>query len=286
MQYYVYNPHPRTDLANQPRTPERHGVSRKVSNGLVALSSAAIIAVYAAGYARTRAAADAFNDADARRRPAPPATEKLDIPDAAPARPQPAAPAAIVTPAPIGAVAEPRATPATPAAEPRATDAATVSAAAPPAAIAATPSSPAVASAPAVPALASAAAAATEAAAPPGPVAAAPTAAPAAAAAAPTVLYKDGTYLGWGHSRHGDIQSFVIIEKGRIVHAGVEKCRTRWPCTLVDHLPPQVVKRQSPDVDFVSGATESGNALYWGIVDALTKAKVDPASEVKAASQP
>jgi uncharacterized protein with FMN-binding domain len=98
-------------------------------------------------------------------------------------------------------------------------------------------------------------------------------------------LYKDGTYLGWGHSRHGDIQSFVIIEKGRIVHSGVEKCRTRWPCTLVDHLPAQVVKRQSPDVDFVSGATESGNAFYWGIVDALTKAKVDQAPEAKPSQQ-
>jgi uncharacterized protein with FMN-binding domain len=98
-------------------------------------------------------------------------------------------------------------------------------------------------------------------------------------------LYKDGTYLGWGHSRHGDIQSFVIVEKGRIVHSGIEKCRTRWPCTIVDHLPPQVVKRQGPDVDFVSGATESGNAFYWGIVDALTKAKVDQTPEAKPSQQ-
>ena len=34
--------------------------------------------------------------------------------------------------------------------------------------------------------------------------------------APPTPRYKDGTYLGWGTSRHGDIQAAVVIEDGRI----------------------------------------------------------------------
>lgn len=101
----------------------------------------------------------------------------------------------------------------------------------------------------------------------------------AIAPAAALTQYKDGTYHAWGRSRHGDVYTFVVIENGRIVHSGYDKCQTRWSCTLIDHLGPQVVRRQSADVDYVSGATESGNAFYWGIVEALTKAKADRASE-------
>ncbi len=38
-------------------------------------------------------------------------------------------------------------------------------------------------------------------------------------------------------------------------------------------LPGQVVSRQSPNVDYVSGATQSTDAFYYAIVDALSKAK-------------
>lgn len=38
-------------------------------------------------------------------------------------------------------------------------------------------------------------------------------------------------------------------------------------------LPPQVVSRQSAEVDFVSGATQSTNAFYYAVLDALAKAK-------------
>lgn len=38
-------------------------------------------------------------------------------------------------------------------------------------------------------------------------------------------------------------------------------------------LPGQVTTRQSPDVDYVSGATQSSNAFYYAVVDALLKAK-------------
>jgi uncharacterized protein with FMN-binding domain len=36
---------------------------------------------------------------------------------------------------------------------------------------------------------------------------------------------------------------------------------------------PQVVARQSPNVDYVSGATQSVDAFYWAVIDALSKAK-------------
>jgi uncharacterized protein with FMN-binding domain len=84
---------------------------------------------------------------------------------------------------------------------------------------------------------------------------------------------KDGTYLGWGSSRHGDIQASVVIEGGRIASATIAQCLTRYSCSWIAALPPQVVARQSPNVDYVSGATQSTNAFYDAVVDALTKAK-------------
>jgi uncharacterized protein with FMN-binding domain len=85
--------------------------------------------------------------------------------------------------------------------------------------------------------------------------------------------YKDGTYLGWGSSRHGDIQASVVVENGRITSASIAQCLTRYSCSWIAPLPPQVVTRQSANVDYVSGATQSTNAFYDAVVDALAKAK-------------
>jgi uncharacterized protein with FMN-binding domain len=85
--------------------------------------------------------------------------------------------------------------------------------------------------------------------------------------------YKDGTYSGWGTSRHGDIQATVVVEGGRIVSAAISQCLTRYSCSWIAALPPQVVSRQSAEVDFVSGATQSTNAFYYGVIEALAKAK-------------
>jgi uncharacterized protein with FMN-binding domain len=41
----------------------------------------------------------------------------------------------------------------------------------------------------------------------------------------------------------------------------------------VSHLQGQVVTRQSPEVDYVTGATQSTNAFYYAVVQALSKAK-------------
>jgi uncharacterized protein with FMN-binding domain len=100
-----------------------------------------------------------------------------------------------------------------------------------------------------------------------------------AVAVAPTApeaarpIYKDGTYVGWGTSRHGDIQATVVIAGGRIASAVISECWTRYPCSWIVKLPPQVAERQSPEVDYVSGATQSTNAFYYAVVEALAKAK-------------
>jgi uncharacterized protein with FMN-binding domain len=220
-------------------------VAKKISNGLLTLSSAAILAVYAAGYERTGPAADRFAAQLAQRRAPLPVVERLA------AAPLPTSP-----PTPE---VKPRTEP-----KPETTPTkANAAAAAPEQA-----QLPVVAETPAP---------APE----PAPVEAAtapPVAAPVvdhaqAPAVAPQPQYKDGVYLGWGYSRHGNIQAFVRIEGGRIIHAGIERCETRWSCDLVAHLPGQVIKRQSAEVDFVSGATQSGDAFYGAIVNALAQAK-------------
>jgi uncharacterized protein with FMN-binding domain len=95
-------------------------------------------------------------------------------------------------------------------------------------------------------------------------------AAPAASAAS---KYKDGSYTGWGTSRHGDIEATVVISAGRIQSARISQCWTRYSCSVIDPLPPQVPVRQSAEVDYVSGATQSTNAFYYAVIEALNKAK-------------
>ncbi|HKW01686.1 MAG TPA: FMN-binding protein, partial [Vicinamibacterales bacterium] len=101
-----------------------------------------------------------------------------------------------------------------------------------------------------------------------------PTPSPSPTPAPPAApKWNDGSYSGWGRSRHGDIQATVAIENGKIVYAAITVCATRYPCDVIAKLPGQVLERQSPEVDFVAGATESTNAFYYAVVEALKKAK-------------
>jgi uncharacterized protein with FMN-binding domain len=88
----------------------------------------------------------------------------------------------------------------------------------------------------------------------------------------PAADWHDGYYTGWGQSFHGDIEARVTIKDGRIVEAGIATCATRYPCYVIDNILHQPVDRQSPEVDRVSRATESTDAYYWGLVEALKKA--------------
>ena len=60
---------------------------------------------------------------------------------------------------------------------------------------------------------------------------------------------------------------------GRIVSAWISQCWTRYPCSRIAALPPQVVQRQSENVDTISGVTQSADAFYYGVMEALIKAK-------------
>jgi uncharacterized protein with FMN-binding domain len=218
-------------------------------NTLLALGSAAVIAVYGAGFERTRAAAQRFAGDDAERRPARPAPAIGDAHvQAAPVARRPARkPAGSVVRRHNAAPVEPGA-PAIP-----------------------TPAIPA----PAIPTPTAPSAT------PPS----APVPVPVATVIDTTVadtsqtddeqrgMYRDGTYSGWGTSRHGDIQAAVEIKGGRIVSAYITQCLTRYSCSWISALPPQVAARQSADVDFVSGATQSSNAFYSAVLEALNRAR-------------
>ena len=219
----------------------------KIANGLVTASCAAVLAVYAAGYARTQTAANRLATQVAVRRAAVPESARTTVPmpGARPALPEHSSSAAIVTPR----TAEP---------------AASVIDVPTPAEASASVSSPSESNAP----VASIAPVATEVKAEaPAPVAEKKDAVPV------TPVWKDGIYRGWGYSRHGNIEAEVVIEKGRIASAGISQCRTRYSCSVIENLPPQVALRQSPEVDYVSGATQSADAFYGAVVEALNKAK-------------
>ena len=222
----------------------------KITTRLVALSSSAILTVYSIGYLRTRTAAQRIDAAERPRvtipipSPAVPTDFHARTPTPIPASPAPpAVMAGTSTTKPVAsAQAKPKPTRQSPRTAP-----------------------PSVASIPAGMA-------------PPPPTAVAaepPLASPLTppATRAPAALFKDGTYSGWGTSRHGDIEATVVIENGRIASANISQCLTRYSCSLIAHLQGQVVTRQSPDVDYVTGATQSTNAFYDAVVNALAKAR-------------
>ncbi len=258
-----------------PAPREVSGSSRKIGNTLAALSSAAVLAVYTAGYLRTRTAAEKFTVAAAQRRPPVPSTPRLEAGGAAPSVDisaiVPLAPAP--APGPPSRVGEPVVRPAPEPSRPASVPAR----ASVPRPTVQPPTVAPTATAPA-PAAASVAPLAATPETPPAPVVTPAVVQPpapelAVAPVAPKIQYKDGTYSGWGTSRHGDIQATVIVEGGRIVSAVIAQCLTRYSCSWIAALPPQVAIRQSPEVDYVSGATQSTNAFYYAVVDALSKAK-------------
>jgi uncharacterized protein with FMN-binding domain len=249
----------------------KSGSNKNAANSLVSTSCAAVLAVYVAGYVRTQSAADRLAAQVAERRVA--------VPDP-PRTASPIAEVGATAPnAPVGAPSAPATIPSNPtrdaagkrslitSSEPITTEPITTANAPGGAAEAL----PAELPAPSPPVAVIALPESIQAAEPPAPAAEHKT--EVAPVAPPASMWRDGTYTGWGYSRHGDIEAAVVIEGGRIASATISQCRTRYSCSVIDRLPPQVAQRQSPDVDYVSGATQSADAFYGAVVAALGKAK-------------
>lgn len=240
------------------------GSNKKVANSLVVMSSAAVLAVYSAGYVRTRPAAERLERqayerslvrhaastevvpvvpvATTSAEPGPRTTSEIPKSSAVKMHAKPKL-AVIVAPETTEPVVRANAMVKIPAAAPAPLPIETPQAVVTTASIAATPAATPVE---------------------------APTTVPVIPAAK---VWKDGKYVGWGGSRHGDIQATVVIQGGRIVSAAISDCETRYPCDVIERLPPQVAMRQSPNVDRIGGATESSDAFYSAVYFALQQAK-------------
>ena len=225
---------------------ERAGAGQRISKSLVTLSSTAIVAIYAAGYHRTSLAAHKFDSQGEQQRTVaevalvqPATQENPSTPAAAPGVSVPSAPSAKKK-----NVGKPAATKRSASASPESNESSAPS----PASTSGTGAS---------------------------------SAAKTDAAATAQTRYKDGLFLGWGSCRHGDIEASVQIQDGKIVTAAITQCLTRYSCSWISprvpnpvlpDLPREVVERQSPKIDYVSGATESSYAFADAITAALSKA--------------
>jgi uncharacterized protein with FMN-binding domain len=90
--------------------------------------------------------------------------------------------------------------------------------------------------------------------------------------------YRDGTYVGLGRSRRGNVEVTVTIKSGKIASASISNCMTQYPQSVIDGLPDEVVSRQSAKVDLVSGATYSSRAFQDAVIQALAQAGQAPAT--------
>jgi uncharacterized protein with FMN-binding domain len=84
--------------------------------------------------------------------------------------------------------------------------------------------------------------------------------------------YHDGTYVGYGTSRRGDVEVTLTIDGGRIVSCVISRCLTQYPQSRINGLPGQVVARQTAAVDRVTGATYSTQAFRDAVAAALRRA--------------
>lgn len=101
-----------------------------------------------------------------------------------------------------------------------------------------------------------------------------PTATPAPPATATPVAtgLRDGTYTGTGSSRRGGIRVALTVKGGRITNVAITGSSTEYPVSWISALPPEVVANQSAQIDLVSGATYSSIAFQGAVQQALAQA--------------
>jgi uncharacterized protein with FMN-binding domain len=87
--------------------------------------------------------------------------------------------------------------------------------------------------------------------------------------------YVDGTYQGSGMGFGGEILVEVTIADGEITKVEILSAENETPdyLTTAETLTDEIVKKQSFEVDTVSGATLSSNGILDGAKEALSKAE-------------
>lgn len=233
-------------------TPTKASTKR---SSLLTIGSAAVIAVFAAGYIRTRSAAEAFAGQTTDHRPA-----QVSLAVFEPRTPGEVTDSIAVAVITAAATSPPKRTGTTKRPSrgvPPAKRVATVKRRPPTPVVATNPEPTTPTRAPVAPE----------------PTATAPAPEPAPPAQPPRGQFRDGVYRGYGTSRHGDIEAEVEVSGGRISTTRISQCLTRYSCSWISQLPGEVVARQTARVDYVSGATQSSDAFIQAVTDALSKAQ-------------
>ena len=86
---------------------------------------------------------------------------------------------------------------------------------------------------------------------------------------------KDGEYEGKGNGRNGKIEVKLTVSNGEIKAIEVTKQSEddEYYDGLEERMIPQIITKQSTEIDVVSGATESFDGIIAAVNDALSKAK-------------
>ena len=85
--------------------------------------------------------------------------------------------------------------------------------------------------------------------------------------------YKDGTFTGSGMNRRGSIEVQVTIKKDIITDVAISHFAMHYSDRDVVGMPDEVLQKQSPQVENVSGATYSTEAFQNAVQDALDQAQ-------------
>ena len=85
--------------------------------------------------------------------------------------------------------------------------------------------------------------------------------------------WKNGVFTGTGDSRRGSITVALTVSGGRITNITITDATTQYPTAWVNPLVQEVLSRQGPPVDYVSGATFSSLAFRGAIQQALIQAQ-------------
>lgn len=90
------------------------------------------------------------------------------------------------------------------------------------------------------------------------------------------MTYKAGTYEGMGQGHHGLIKVEITTDEYEIKEINIiDQQEVPVVSDIVyETIPPEVIKKNSVEVDVVAGATLTSNGLLDAIKDALNKAKV------------
>ena len=65
------------------------------------------------------------------------------------------------------------------------------------------------------------------------------------------------------------------LKDDKIVSAAITECYTRYSKNVISRLPKQLVDRQNPaKLDRISGASDSSDAYYYAVMEALKAAKL------------